>query len=76
MLVEGEPPETRPDAAYAAREANAYILVLEERLVPRGREEHEIGFFCECGCLGVVTMTRAEYEAGGGAWLDGHGPSG
>jgi len=72
--VEREPPDIRPQAAEAARAANSHILALEEQLVPRGRDEREIGFFCECGCLEVVTMTRARYEVAGGAWLDGHRP--
>ena len=59
--VEPEPPDIRPQAAEAARAANSHILALEEEeLVPRGRDEREIGFFCECGCLEVVTMTRAQ----------------
>lgn len=70
--MEREPPDNRPQAAEAARAANSHILALEEQLVPRRRDEREIGFFCECGCLGVVKMTRAQYEAAGGAWLNGH----
>jgi hypothetical protein len=29
-------------------------------------------FFCECGCMTPAEMTAAEYEARGGALLDGH----
>jgi hypothetical protein len=74
LRMDDNPPETRPHAAQAARAANSHILALEDLLAPRGGDEQEIGFFCECGCLGVVAMTRAEYEAAGGAWLAGHKP--
>ena len=70
--VEREPPDIRTQAAQAASDTNAHILALEATL--GGREGREIGFFCECGCLEVVTMTRAEYEAAGGARLEGHAP--
>lgn len=73
--MEPEPPDIRPQAAEAARAANSHILALEEQLVPRGRDEREIGFFCECGCLEVVTMTRAQYETACGARLFGHRPA-
>ena len=53
---------------------HAHIFALEERLDVRERDEPEIGLFCECGCLEVVTVTRTRYEAAGGAWLDGHKP--
>ena len=72
--MDDKPPESRRHAAQAASAANSHILALEDLLAPRGRDEQEIGFFCECGCLEVVTMTRAEYEAAGGALLEGHQP--
>ena len=76
--MERESPDSRPDAAQIAREANAHIREMAEglnALVPDGRP---IGFFCECGCLEIATMTLADFEAAGGVWLDGHspGPSG
>jgi hypothetical protein len=40
----------------------------------RVQNEQEVGFPCECGCLEVVTMTKAQYQALGGAWLEGHRP--
>jgi hypothetical protein len=40
----------------------------------RARKEREVRFPCGCGCHGVVTMTRAHYQAVGGAWLEGHKP--
>lgn len=76
--MDNVPPDIGPQAARVAREANGYILALEERLTPSvgaDRAEREIGLFCECGCVQVVTMTSARYEAAGGAWLDGHEPS-
>jgi hypothetical protein len=53
--VDRDSPDIRLQAAQAASEANAHILALEALL--GGREDREIGFFCECGCLGVITMT-------------------
>ena len=40
----------------------------------RTRKEREVGFACECGCLEVVKLTKAQYQAFGGAWLEGHKP--
>jgi membrane-bound metal-dependent hydrolase YbcI (DUF457 family) len=40
----------------------------------RARNEREVGFPCECGCREVVTMTKAQYQAIGGAWVEGHKP--
>jgi len=74
LRMQREPPDIRPHAAEAARAANAHIFALEERLGVRERDEPEIGLFCQCGCLEVVTVTRTRYEAAGGAWLDGHKP--
>jgi hypothetical protein len=34
--------------------------------------ERPIGFFCECGCMGFAEVTLDEFEAAGGAWLEGH----
>lgn len=67
------------DKPNLAREVNAHILALEARLddesfLARDPYRHLIGFFCECGCGQLVALTRADYEANGGAWLEGHGP--
>jgi hypothetical protein len=73
--VDSQPPGDGPDAAATAREANHHIFLLEELLPEsaRGaRVDREIGLFCECGCLQVVPMTRADYEAAGEALLQGH----
>jgi hypothetical protein len=59
-----------PDRAWLARETNANIRQLAESL----RDERPIGFFCECGCMGIVLVTLAEYDLAGGVWLDGHRP--
>ena len=66
-----------PDAGAIAREVNAHILALEarltdERFLARDPRIHLIGFLCECGCMGIVAVTRHAYEANGGAWLEGH----
>jgi hypothetical protein len=70
----GAPP---PDARAVAREVNTHILALEalltdERFLARDPRIHMIGFLCECGCLGIVVVTRDAYETNGGAWLEGH----
>jgi hypothetical protein len=56
------------DRAWLAREVNKHILELSERL----HDERPIGFFCECGCMGIVSSTQADYEQSDGVWLDGH----
>jgi hypothetical protein len=66
-------------AAEIAREANAYILDLEARFPEvsahaRVADEDLLHLFCECGCMGLVGSTQADYEANGGAWLEGHKP--
>jgi hypothetical protein len=60
---------------------NAHILALEARLddesfLARDPNRYLIGLCCECGCMGIVTSTRSEYEDNNGAWLEGHGPAG
>ena len=73
--ADSQPPGNRSEAAARARAANHHILALEELLpasVRSARAEREIGLFCECGCLQVVAMTRADYEAAGEALLQGH----
>jgi hypothetical protein len=37
-----------------------------------GGLEHEYGFSCECGCGETFQRSAAEFDLGGGAWLDGH----
>jgi hypothetical protein len=71
----------KPDSAAAeiAKDANAHILALDagfrevtaHALV---QDEEPISLFCECGCLGIVATTRADYAEAGGAWLEGHRP--
>jgi hypothetical protein len=73
--VDSQPPVDRPEAAARVREANHHIFALEQLLpesVRSARADREIGLFCECGCLQVVAMTRADYEAAGEALLGGH----
>ncbi len=56
--------------------ANLQIRAFARQLDPDGAEPWE--FFCECGCLGLVELTAAEFDAAepGGVWLPGHEPSG
>jgi hypothetical protein len=58
------------ERARVARETNAHIRQLAEAL----RDESPVGFFCECGCMAIVLVTVAEYDAAGGAWVEGHQP--
>src|SRR3954447_19651630 len=62
-------PET-PDRAWVARETNGHIRALATSL----RDERPIGFFCECGCMGIAFRTLVEYEQAGGGWRYGHKP--
>lgn len=69
-----------PDVEGLAREANAHILALEARIREMGLRtrppgEDLIGLLCECGCLDIVSMNRNDYEAQGGAWIEGHKPA-
>ena len=70
MIVVGEPPTTR--RMEAATNANRHLLALADERHPEARDEHLVGFLCECGCLETATLTVAEYEAAGGAWCAGH----
>jgi hypothetical protein len=69
--------ELNPAGAEIARETNAHILALDERfgdVSAHAPHSDLIDLFCECGCLARVTMTRSQYEALGGAWLESHKP--
>jgi hypothetical protein len=37
-----------------------------------GSPEHEYGFSCECGFGEIARLSAADFDHGGGAWLDGH----
>jgi hypothetical protein len=37
--------------------------------------DHLYGFGCECGCSQKVFLTAKEYDAGSGAWAEGHKPA-
>jgi hypothetical protein len=53
--------------ALAARQVNARIYSIVEALDPTPAD-----FLCECGCLGFVLRTPAEYDADGGAFQSRH----
>ena len=66
--------------ADIAREVNTHIMALDARIHEisvhaLGPDHDSIGLFCECGCMAGVSTTRAEYERGGGVWLEGHEPA-
>jgi hypothetical protein len=70
-----------PGRAEIARDANEHILAVQARfheitLHAFRQDEDPIKLFCECGCMGLVDVTPADYAHKGGAWLEGHGPSG
>jgi hypothetical protein len=56
-----------------AKELNEVIRRLAESLP--GPAGHKYGFSCEDGCDATVPLTIAEYDAAGGAWLEGHKPT-
>jgi len=53
--------------ALVARQVNARIYSMVEALEPAPAD-----FLCECGCLGFVLRTPAEYDADGGAFRSRH----
>ena len=61
------------NASVAAKEANAGIREAAGSLL-NGDVEAPFDFLCECGCMGIVSLTLADYVAAG-AWLDGHKPT-
>lgn len=54
-------PEAVPERVEAARNANAQLRRVIERL-PHD-SGHSIRFLCECGCGDAVLLTIAEYDA-------------
>ena len=69
----GIDPAPGREAAEVARETNAVIHEMARKLDALVPDEQPIGFLCECGCLAIVEVTLADYEAGG-AWLQDHRP--
>jgi len=55
----------------AAREINQRIRVLGIDLAELG-DDSPVEFLCECGCMGRVALTPDEYDAAGGALIEGH----
>jgi hypothetical protein len=54
-----------PDSTDIARRANAQIAEMAERLDSIVKNPRPIGFLCECGCLGIIELTLAEFRASG-----------
>jgi hypothetical protein len=62
-------PETRhARSRLHRRETNGHIRALARSF----HDEREVGFFCECGCMGLVFATIAEYDEQGGVFIEGH----
>lgn len=55
------------------RQLNEEIRRFAETLP--GVRDHKYGFSGEDGCGKMVTLTVAEFDRQGGAWLDGHKPA-
>lgn len=63
-------PRGPDDRASVAKQANGHIRALARAL----QDDRQIGFFCECGCMGLAFATIAEYDTAGGVWREGHKP--
>lgn len=74
LMDDGDDSGRRREAAEVAREVNVAICDLEGRLDALLTSAHLVGFFCECGCMGIAPMTMADYCKGGGVWIEGHDP--
>jgi DNA-binding NarL/FixJ family response regulator len=73
LFIEGgQEHADRRAAAAIAREANVYIREMAEELDAVAHDERAVRFVCECGCLGIVEATVAEYASADGAWVAGH----
>ena len=72
LMDDEEEARRRNVAAELAREVNAAICELEDRLL--ATDDHPVGFLCECGCLGIAPISFADYGRATAAWLDGHEP--
>jgi hypothetical protein len=58
-----------------AKALNHEIRHLADLLPGSDDPTHKYGFSCEDGCEAIVPLTVAEYDAAGGAWLEGHEPN-
>jgi len=56
--------------AEIARDVNLEMRRVAELLPADPKIKHP--FVCEDGCEATVWLTLSEYDANGGAWLDGH----
>lgn len=70
-----------PRHARIGREANAHILALHARfrevtVHALKQNADPIQLFCECGCMRLLDVTPTDYDQDGGAWVEGHKPSG
>jgi hypothetical protein len=53
-----------------SREVNTRIHEISAGQV---NDDIVIEYLCECGCMGLVPLTIAQFEAEGGAWQPAHG---
>jgi hypothetical protein len=67
-MTDSTPRPDTPDRASIAGETNGHIRALARSF----HDEREVGFFCECGCMGLVFATIAEYDEQGGVFIEGH----
>lgn len=68
-----ERPES-PSRVDLAGEVNRQIQEIGRSLGVTAESTEVLTFFCECGCLGSVSLRPGAFDAAGGAWLDGHRP--
>jgi hypothetical protein len=57
-----------------APEINRRIRRLIEPFAQGDSPSVRYPFVCECGCMGQVRLTLAQFDAAHGAYLDGHLP--
>jgi hypothetical protein len=75
LMESGDDPARRREAAEMAQEVNVAISDLEARLDALLTGKHRVGFFCECGRVGIARVTLADYRRSSGAWIAGHEPN-
>lgn len=61
-----------PTAAERATSFNRQLRVTAVAIGGASADGLPYGFLCECGCGETVTLSLAENDLQGGAWLEGH----
>lgn len=66
--MEDSPKPGEMDRASIARDVNRHIRELARRF----RDDRDVGFLCECGCMRIVLATLAEYDEQGSVRIEAH----